>query len=82
MKRMHKHHTIGFATIEAIDWHLRNLFADGWQTQVELTPKAHRALHSAKATIKRERRPRYLEASRQLPYRQYRSLFSKARVLP
>lgn len=41
-KIMHKHHSIPVGkSIETIDWHLQNLWNEGFKTIVMLTPKEH-----------------------------------------
>jgi len=42
MSKIEKHHTIGFDTIEAIDWHVRHLFDDGWKVIQDMPEKKHR----------------------------------------
>lgn len=54
LKRLHKHHTIGFDSLEKVNWHLANLWDGGYHTIIELTPKQHRKHHSDKAKRKRK----------------------------
>jgi len=49
LKRLHKHHTIGFDSVEKVDWHLANLWNEGFKVIRELTPKQHRSHHVKKA---------------------------------
>ena len=70
-----KHHTIGFDSIEAIDWHLRHLWCVGFKTIVELPTEEHHKHTTKKNSIMM--RKRYEEASRQLPKPEYALLFPK-----
>jgi hypothetical protein len=41
-KIKHKHHTLPVgASIQTIDWHLRNLWNEGYKTIIMLTPREH-----------------------------------------
>ena len=46
----HYHHTIGFDTIEKINWHLANL-QDGWKTLIVMTKKEHIRHHKDKKVV-------------------------------
>ena len=48
LRKIESHHTIGFDDITLIDWHLRNLFDDGFKTIIDMPKKKHRK-HTAKA---------------------------------
>lgn len=46
MKKLHKHHSLPVGkSIESIEWHLNNLWNDGWKTIIMLTPKQHKRWH-------------------------------------
>lgn len=62
------HHAVGFASIEEIDWHLRNLWDGGFMTLLEVPKEQHHEHHARK-------RRKYQEANRYLAKTQMRRLF-------
>jgi hypothetical protein len=47
----HKHHTIGFETIDKIDWHLKNLWSEGFKTLIDIDAEKHLLLHGEQHKI-------------------------------
>jgi len=45
---IHAHHSINFGSIQAIDWHLRNLWEGGYKCIKPMPMLRHRKLHREK----------------------------------
>ena len=69
--KLEKHHKIGFDTIEKIDWHLKNLWLDGWQTIEETYTNLH-DVKEAKNSSKRNKTDWYSRYTKKLKGEQHR----------